>query len=65
MPDGTKYMAFRYQGVPSRKMNLEKYPFDVQNLVIMFEDQNEDTRDLEFVADTTPAAISPLVTMPP
>ncbi|HPX35535.1 MAG TPA: hypothetical protein PLH92_01980 [Mycobacterium sp.] len=64
MPDGTKYMAFRYQGVFSRKMNLEKYPFDVQNLVIMFEDQNEDTRDLEFVADTTPAAISPLVTMP-
>lgn len=64
MPDGTKYMAFRYQGVFSRKMNLEKYPFDVQNLLVLFEDQNEDVRDLEFVPDTTPAAISPLVTMP-
>ena len=64
MPDGSKYMAFRYQGVFSRKMNLEKYPFDVQNLVILFEDQNEDTRQLEFVPDTTPAKISPLVTMP-
>lgn len=64
MPDGTKYMAFRYQGVFSRKMSLENYPFDQQNLVILFEDQNEDIRDLEFVPDTTPAAISPLVTMP-
>lgn len=64
MPDGSKYMAFRFQGVFSRKMNLEKYPFDVQNLVILFEDQNEDTRQLEFVPDSTPAKISPLVTMP-
>ena len=64
MPDGSKYMAFRYQGVFSRKMNLEKYPFDIQNLVVMFEDQNQDSRQLEFVPDTMPAKISPLVTMP-
>lgn len=64
MPDGSKYMAFRYQGVFSRKMNLEKYPFDVQTLAVIFEDQNQDVRELEFVPDTTPVAISPAVTMP-
>lgn len=64
MPDGSKYMAFRYQGVFSKKMNLEKYPFDVQNLAVIFEDQNQDVRQLEFVPDATPVAISPAVTMP-
>ncbi len=64
MPDGSKYQAFRYSGVFARKMNLEKYPFDIQNLVIVFEDQNQDTRDLIFVPDSTPVAISPAVTIP-
>ena len=64
MPDGSKYQAFRYSGVFARKMNLEKYPFDTQNLVIVFEDQNQDTRDLVFVPDSTPVKVSPLVTIP-
>lgn len=64
MPDGSKYMAFRYQGVFSRKMNLEKFPFDEQNLVALFEDQDQDTRFLDFVPDTTPVAISDKVTIP-
>lgn len=64
MPDGSKYQAFRYQGVFSKKMSLERYPFDVQNLVIVFEDQNEDTRQLVYVPDSTPIGISPAVTMP-
>lgn len=64
MPDGSKYQAFRYQGVFSKKMSLERYPFDVQNLVIVFEDQNEDTRSLVYVPDSTPVEISPAVTMP-
>lgn len=64
MPDGSKYMAFRYQGVFSRKMNLEKFPFDQQNLVAYFEDQDQDIRFMEFVPDTTPVAISNNVTIP-
>lgn len=64
MPDGSKYQAFRYQGVFSKKMSLERYPFDVQNLTIVFEDQNEDTRSLVYVPDSTPVEISPAVTMP-
>lgn len=64
MPDGTKYQVFRYQGVFSKKMNLEKYPFDVQNLNVVFEDEDQDTRQMVFVADTTPVRMSPLVTMP-
>lgn len=64
MPDGSRYQAFRYSGVFARKMNLEKYPFDIQNLVIVFEDQNQDTRDLVYVPDATPVSISPSVTIP-
>lgn len=64
MPDGSKYMAFRYQGVFSRKMNLEKFPFDVQNLVAIFEDQDQDTRQLVYVPDKNPIAISAAVNIP-
>lgn len=64
MPDGSKYMIMRYQGVFSRKMNLEKYPFDVQNLELIFEDQGMDARQLQFVADSTPVRISRAVTNP-
>lgn len=64
MPDGSKYMAFRYQGVFSRKMDLEKFPFDVQNLVALFEDQDQDTTQLVYVPDKNPIAISPSVNIP-
>lgn len=40
MPDGSKYMALRYQGAFSKEYNLETYPFDTQNLVLTFEDQD-------------------------
>jgi hypothetical protein len=58
MPDGSKYMVLRYQGVFSRKMNLEKYPFDTQVLEMVFEDKDYDTSKLEYVQDTTPVAIN-------
>jgi hypothetical protein len=64
MPDGSRYMAYRYQGVFSRKMDLAKFPFDAQDLLVYFEDQDQDTRFLEFVPDATPVAISPTVTIP-
>jgi len=58
MPDGSKYMVLRYQGVFSRKMNLEKYPFDTQVLEMVFEDKDYDISQLEYVQDTTPVAIN-------
>lgn len=54
MPDGSKYMILRYQGVFSRRMNLEKFPFDTQNLLLVFEDALADLRRLEFVPDRKP-----------
>ncbi len=54
MPDGTKYQVLRFQGVFSRKMNLQKYPFDTQVLEMVFEDQRSNIKELEFVPDTPP-----------
>lgn len=64
MPDGTRYMGVHYRGVFSRKMYLQTYPFDVQNLRMVFENQNQDSRQLQFVPDTDPIAISQTVTNP-
>lgn len=62
MPDGSLYMGVHYRGVFSRKMYLEKYPFDVQNLRVIFENQNQDASQLEFVPDTDPIVVSPTIT---
>jgi len=48
----------RYQGVFSRKMNLEKYPFDTQVVEMVFEDRRSDATKIEFVPDTTPVTIN-------
>jgi hypothetical protein len=64
MPDGTKYQGFRYQGVFSKNMDLHRFPFDTQQLTVLFEDINQDSRELVFVPDTTPVAISDQVTIP-
>ena len=66
MPDGTKYQALRFQGVFSRKMNLEKYPFDTQVLEMVFEDQRSNVTQLEFVPDTPPVTKNegPSLTIP-
>lgn len=64
MPDGSKYTALRYQGVFSKEYNLETFPFDVQNLQIVFEDQQATVDLLEFVPDTNPVTINSDVTLP-
>ena len=64
MPDGSKYMAFRGQGDFGTKMNLKKYPFDVQKLTLEFEDSESDASKLHFVPDTTPIAIDPDIAIP-
>lgn len=66
MPDGSKYMLMRYQGVFSRKLALRDYPFDTQMLRVVFKDARADIRKLNFVPDTNPISInrSLLTTIP-
>ena len=64
MPDGSKYQGFRYQGVFSKNMDLHRFPFDIQQLAIMLEDVNQDTRQLVFVPDSTPVTINEQMTIP-
>ena len=58
MPDGSKYQVLRFQGVFSRKMSLEKYPFDTQVLEMVFEDKRSDASRLEFVRDRPPVTVN-------
>ena len=58
MPDGSKYQVLRFQGVFSRKMSLEKYPFDTQVLEMVFEDKRNDSSGIGFVPDTNPISIN-------
>lgn len=58
MPDGSKYQVLRYQGVFSRKMSLEKYPFDTQVLEMVFEDKRSDSSGIEFVPDANPITVN-------
>ncbi|MCE9514431.1 MAG: hypothetical protein K8R24_00545 [Mycobacterium sp.] len=64
MPDGSKYMAMRYQGAFSKEYDLERYPFDTQNLVLTFEDQDLMADELQYVPDATPVAITGNVSIP-
>ena len=58
MPDGSKYQVMRYQGVFSRKMSLEKYPFDTQVLEMVFEDRRSDSSEIQFVPDKDPISVN-------
>ena len=58
LPDGSKYMLMRYQGVFSRKLMLRDYPFDTQMLRVVFKDERADTRKLNYVPDTRPISIN-------
>lgn len=64
MPDGSKYMVLRYQGVFSKEYNLERYPFDVQNLLFVFEDERFTVDQVEYVADAKPVTINGDVSIP-
>jgi hypothetical protein len=64
LPDGTKYMAIRYQGQFNSKLPLEKYPFDNQSLVVEFEDSSVGASRQIFVADTEPVSLNPEMSLP-
>ncbi|MCX8509945.1 MAG: hypothetical protein ORN49_13900 [Rhodobacteraceae bacterium] len=64
MPDGSLYMFLRYQGQFNSKLPLERYPFDQQNLTVIFEDSVLDTSKLVYVPDRVPATLNPEMTLP-
>ena len=64
LPDGSKYMAIRYQGQFNSKLPLEKYPFDTQNLIVQFEDSSSGANKQIFVPDTEPVTLNPEMTLP-
>lgn len=64
MPDGSKYALIRAQGRFSAKFELDKYPFDEQQLTIVFEDTtNGDTRQI-YVPDKPAVTLNPYITLP-
>jgi hypothetical protein len=64
LPDGSKYMAIRYQGQFNSKLPLEKYPFDNQNLIVEFEDNSVGATSQIFVPDENPITLNPEMTLP-
>ncbi len=64
MPDGSLYMATRFQGQFSSPMPMEKFPFDVQQLKFMFEDNTAGVAKQIFVPDKVPVLMSPRIVLP-
>jgi hypothetical protein len=64
LPDGTLYSVVHVQGKFNAKLPLEKYPFDTQNLLVIFEDKSKDDSDLVYKPDTDPIALSKDITIP-
>jgi Neurotransmitter-gated ion-channel transmembrane region len=64
LPDGSKYMAIRYQGQFNSKLPLEKYPFDNQKLIVEFEDSSAGAAKQIFVPDTNAITVNPELTLP-
>jgi Neurotransmitter-gated ion-channel transmembrane region len=64
LPDGSLYMAIRYQGQFNSKLPLEKYPFDNQSLLVEFEDNSVGASRQIFVPDTNPVSLNPEMTLP-
>jgi Neurotransmitter-gated ion-channel transmembrane region len=64
LPDGSKYMAIRYQGQFNSKLPLEKYPFDSQSLIVEFEDNSAGAGKQIFVPDKDAISLNPEMTLP-
>jgi hypothetical protein len=64
LPDGSLYMAIRYQGQFNSKLPLEKYPFDNQSLLVEFEDNSVGASRQIFVPDENPISLNPEMTLP-
>lgn len=52
MPDGSHYQQFHVQGRFTHQFSVQRYPFDEQDIVISFEDNQSVTSELRYVVDT-------------
>ncbi len=64
LPNGTQYSSVHVQGKFNAKLPLERYPFDTQDLTVTLEDKTKDERDLVYVPDHDPIAVSKDITIP-
>lgn len=62
--NGELYQVVRIQGRFSRKMPLYNYPFDRQQLVMLFEDTTHELADLVYEVDTDGLSINPALVLP-
>lgn len=63
-PGGNRYQVIREQGRFSQKLALYDYPFDRQRLVIDFEDQRSEARDLDYQVDSEGVTMNPELHLP-
>ncbi len=64
LPDGSFYAIVRNQGRFATKLKLENYPFDRQELVILFEDTESGSAKQLYRADETPVTLSGSIVLP-
>lgn len=61
---GELFQVVRVQGRFSRKLSLEDYPFDRQQIVLELEDSRLESHDVRFVPDKSPVARNPALRLP-
>ncbi len=64
LPDGSFYSIVRNQGRFATKLRLENYPFDRQDLVILYEDAANGAGKQIYVADSKPVTMSGAIVLP-
>jgi len=64
LPSGEFYQVVRVQGRFSKKFELMNYPFDRQLLVVDIEDNELDSKDLDFVLDNGAVMLNPATVLP-
>ncbi len=62
--DGTRYQVVRIQGKFNTKMPLYDYPFDLQSIGPIFEDNAHDSRELVYELDPETVDINPEMSLP-
>jgi len=64
LPDGSFYAIVRNQGRFATKLKLENYPFDRQELVILFEDTENGAINQVYRPDEKPVTLSANIVLP-
>jgi hypothetical protein len=64
LPDGSFYAIVRNQGQFATKLRLENYPFDRQELVILYEDTENGAANQVYRPDENPVTLSANIVLP-